>query len=224
MDIGSATAATASSSDKKNSITGLADNFDNFLKLLTTQLQNQDPTAPMDADQFTQQLVQFSGVEQQIKSNDTLTELASLLKADQLGQSVGYLGAEVEADGDVFRLGDDGVAKVHYQLERPAASVVLKITNEFGTIIALKPGETGVGQHSLTWDGVGDNGRQHTDGAYKIEVVAADALGSPVSASTRISGIVDGVEIDGAGTLLSVDGVLMPVEQIAAIRKPKDSV
>ncbi len=219
MDISALTATTAQSTTSA-SITGLAEDFDSFLKLLTTQLQNQDPTSPMDADQFTQQLVQFSGVEQQIRSNETLGELASLMQADQLSQSVRYLGAEVEAEGDVFRLGDDGVANIHYSLESSASTSLLKITDEFGRVVALKPGEIGAGRHGLTWDGMGDDGVQRIDGSYKIEVLAQNVDGKPVEASTTISGIVDGVQMDGTETMLSVDGVLMTLEQISAIRTP----
>ncbi|MGI9451877.1 MAG: flagellar hook assembly protein FlgD [Geminicoccaceae bacterium] len=219
MDI-SALTSTAATSTTSASVTGLAEDFGSFLQLLTTQLQNQDPTSPMDADQFTQQLVQFSGVEQQIRSNETLGELASLMQADQLSQSVRYLGAEVEAEGDVFRLGDDGLANIHYSLENSASTSLLKITDEFGRVVALKPGENGAGRHGLTWDGMGDDGVQRTDGSYKIEVLAQSADGAPVSVSTTISGIVDGVEMDGTETMLSVDGVLMTLEQISAIRTP----
>ncbi len=219
MDI-SALTATTTSNTTSASITGLAEDFGSFLKLLTTQLQNQDPTSPMDADQFTQQLVQFSGVEQQIRSNETLGELASLMQADQLSQSVRYLGAEVEAEGDVFRLGEDGVANIHYSLESSASTSLLKITDEFGRVVALKPGETSAGHHGLTWDGMGDDGVQRTDGSYKIEVLAQSAGGDPVSTSTKISGVVDGVEMDGTETMLSVDGVLMTLEKISAIRTP----
>ena len=217
MDISALTAAATTGSTNE-SITGLADDFSSFLLLLTTQLQNQDPTSPMDADQFTQQLVQFSGVEQQIRSNETLGELASLMKADQLSQSVGYLGAEVEVEGDVFRLGEDGMAKIHYDLESPSSSVLLKITDEFGRVVALRNGELGAGRHSFSWDGIGDNGVQHTDGSYKVEILAQSADGTPVEADTTISGIVDGVEMNGAETMLSVDGELMPLERVSAVR------
>ncbi len=217
MDISALTSA-ATSGKSKDGLTGLADDFSSFLQLLTTQLQNQDPTSPMDADQFTQQLVQFSGVEQQIRSNETLSELASLMQADQLSQSVSYLGAEVEAEGDVFRLGDDGLARIHYDLESPSATTLLKITDEFGRVVALKQGEIGAGRHSLTWDGLGDDGVRRTDGSYKVEILAQSAAGTPVAAGTTITGVVDGVEMDGAETLLSVDGVLMPLERISAVR------
>ncbi len=219
METSAITSATTETASGK-SRSALADNFDSFLLLLTTQLQNQDPTSPMDADQFTQQLVQFSGVEQQIRGNETLTELVSLLQADQLSQSVGYLGSEVEAGGDVVRLGEDGMAKVHYALDGPASQVSVIITNELGQVVAARQGETGAGRHSLTWDGLGDNGTQYTEGSFKISIHAENAAGGKVNADTTISGIVDGVELNEGQTMLSVDGVLMPLSRITAVRTP----
>lgn len=210
--------------EKKTSRAGLADNFDSFLLLLTTQLQNQDPTSPMDADQFTQQLVQFSGVEQQIKSTETLTELLSFMQSQQLSQSVSYLGSEVEAGGDVVRLGEDGIAKVFYELDDLAKEVTVTISDELGQVVATLPGEIGTGRHSITWHGLGDNGFQYTDGSFKIGILAQDAAGKSVSATTTVSGIVDGVELDDGQTKLSVDGVLMPLNQVTAVRTPTAAV
>jgi flagellar basal-body rod modification protein FlgD len=98
-----ASTAGANASAAKSRI-GLADDFDSFLHLLTTQLKNQDPLSPMDANQFTPQLVQFSSVEQAIKTNDVLRQLLSLVRSDQIGRSLDYLGAEVEAPGQTLRL------------------------------------------------------------------------------------------------------------------------
>lgn len=223
MDI-SALTSTAATTTVNESVTGLADDFSSFLQLLTTQLRTQDPTSPMDADEFTRQLVQFTGVEQQIKSNETLGELATLMQADQLSQSVGYLGAEVEAEGNVFRLGENGLANIHYELEGPATSVILKITDEFGQVVALKSGETDAGRHSLTWDGTGDDGVHRGDGFYQVEVLAQGVEGDAVGANTTISGYVDGVEMDGAETMLSVDGVLISLERISAVRTASGAV
>jgi flagellar basal-body rod modification protein FlgD len=214
-----ASAATAAAT-KSESRKGLADNFDSFLLLLTTQLRNQDPTSPMDADQFTQQLVQFSGVEQQIKSNETLSELVSLMKSEQLSQSVGYLGAEVEADGDVVGLGDDGMARLHYELDDAADVVSVVISDELGKVVASLPGEIDAGRHSVTWDGLGNNGFQYTDGSFKITILARNAAGDSIGSSTTISGIVDGVELNQGQTMLAVGGVLMPLDRVTAVRKP----
>lgn len=215
----SSIAATSSAAAQTSSSSGLADNFDSFLLLLTTQLQNQDPTAPMDSDQLTQQLVQFSGVEQQIKSNETLNELVNLMQAEQLGQSVGYLNSEVEVDGDVLSLGNDGSAKIHYDLDGSASAVSVVISDELGEIVATLPGEAGFGRQSITWDGRGDNGSQYTEGLFKVSVLAETASGAPLTANTSISGIVDGVELHEGETMLVVDGVLLPLSQVKAVRQ-----
>lgn len=211
---------TPTASAKTDTRTGLADNFDSFLLLLTTQLQNQDPTAPMDSEQLTQQLVQFSGVEQQIQSNETLNELVSLMHAEQLGQSVGYLGSEVEVAGDILRLGEDGAAKIHYELDGLADAVSVVISDELGQVVATLPGQSGTGHQSITWDGQGDNGSQYTDGLFKVSVLAETAAGEPLTANTSISGIVDGVELHEGQATLSVNGILIPLDQIKAVRSP----
>lgn len=215
MEIGETTTTTAT---KPQARTGLSGDFDSFLKLLTTQLQNQDPTSPMDSDQFTRQLVQFSSVEQQIRSNETLTELTNLIRGNQLTQSVSYIGAEVEADSDIVSLGDDGVAKIYYELGAQASEVTITISDELGRPVASLAGQGAEGRHSLTWDGLGDNGTRYDEGSFKVEVLAKTSSGSPVSASTTISGVVDGVELIDGRTLLSVDGVLMSLDRITAVR------
>ncbi len=219
MDISALTSTTGQNSSS-DSVTRLADNFDDFLKLLTTQLQNQDPTSPMDADQFTQQLVQFSGVEQQIKSNETLGELASLMQAEKLSQSVSYIGAEIEAEGSVFGLGDDGKATLHYELESPTSSVLVRISDDLGRTVALRSGDVETGKQSLTWDGLGDDGVQYTDGPFSFEIIAQSVTGDPVEAKTMITGIVDSVEMQGSESLLTVDGIPMPLDLISVVRKP----
>ena len=95
--------ATAAATDKTTpsatSAAGLADNFQTFLTLLTTQLQNQNPLDPLDTNQFTQQLVQFAGVEQQLKSNDQLKALIAIEKSAQATQALIYVGHTVAVDG-----------------------------------------------------------------------------------------------------------------------------
>jgi len=160
------------------------------------------------------------GVEQQIKSNQTLDELASLMQAEKLSQSVSYIGAEVEAEGSVFGLGEDGQATLHYDLESPAASVLVRISDELGRTVALKSGDVEAGKHSLTWDGLGDNGAQYTDGPFSFEIIAQSVTGDPVEATTMITGIVDSVEMHGSESLLSVDGIPMPLNLVSVVRRP----
>ena len=159
MEIPSSTAGTAAASSAAKDRIGLADDFDSFLQLLTTQLKNQDPLAPLDANQFTQQLVQFSAVEQAIKTNDALGRLLATMRGDQIARSVDYLGAEVEAEGQTIRLGEGGPARVRYRLDQSAAQVRIEIYDGAGRLVATRQGETGAGSHSLDWNGAGPERR-----------------------------------------------------------------
>ena len=218
------TAATSNpGSAAANGRIGLADNFDNFLKLLTTQLQSQDPLSPLDATQFTEQLVQFTGVEQAIKTNDVLGQLVALVRADQVSRAVGYLGAEVEAKGQTVRLDADGPARVRYRLDQTAADVVIDIYDEAGRLVSSAQGKRSVGVHDVPWDGRDRTGAKLPDGLYRAEIRASNAAGAPVPVSTTIVGTVDGVELLGERLMLSVDGVLLPLDAITTIRRPQAS-
>jgi flagellar basal-body rod modification protein FlgD len=223
MEIPSSTAGTAAASSAAKDRIGLADDFDSFLQLLTTQLKNQDPLAPLDANQFTQQLVQFSAVEQAIKTNDALGQLLATMRGDQIARSVDYLGAEVEAEGQTIRLGEGGPARVRYRLDQSAAQVRIEIYDGAGRLVATRQGETGAGSHSLDWNAQGQSGAPLPAGLYRVEIVASDAAGQAVPVTTTIRGMVDGVEIDGDRLMLSIDGVLMPLDSIISIHRPQAS-
>jgi flagellar basal-body rod modification protein FlgD len=221
MEIAATTnaAATAAASSR----IGLADHFDNFLKLLTTQLESQDPLSPLDATQFTEQLVQFTGVEQAIKTNDVLGQLVALVRNDQISRAVGYLGAEVEAKGQTVRLDADGPATVRYRLDQTAAEVVVDIYDEAGRLVGKRQGNASSGVHDVSWDGRDHTGAPLPEGLYRVEVKASDAAGAPVPVSTTVAGTVDGVELLGERVMLSVDGVLLPLDAITTVRRPAAS-
>ena len=225
MDVtASSTAGNSVAAAAAKSRIGLADDFDSFLQLLTAQLKAQDPLSPLDANQFTQQLVQFSGVEQAIKTNQALGELVALVRGDQISRSLDYLGAEVEAEGGTVRLGAGGAAQLSYQLAESADRVQIEIHDAGARLVATQQGSTSAGRHSVPWDGRAPNGATLPEGLYQFNVVASDAAGDPVPVTTTIRGVVDGVEIDGERLLLSVDGVLMPTESISAIYRPQPGV
>jgi flagellar basal-body rod modification protein FlgD len=221
MEIAATTNAAASAAASGR--IALADNFDNFLKLLTAQLQSQDPLSPLNPTQFTEQLVQFTGVEQAIKTNDVLGQLVALVKADQVARAVDYIGAEVEAEGQSVRLDADGPATVRYRLDETAAKVVIDIYDEAGRPVGSWQGKGSSGVQDVPWDGRDQGGRQLPEGLYRVEVRASDAAGAPVPVSTTVSGIVDGVELLGQRLMLSVDGVLLPLDAITTIRRPPAS-
>ena len=225
MDVTAPSAAGNSvAASAANARIGLADDFDSFLQLLTAQLKAQDPLSPLDANQFTQQLVQFSGVEQAIKTNQALGELVALVRGDQLSRSLDYLGAEVEAAGGTVRLGTGGAAQLSYQLGQSAQRVQIEIYDAGGRLVAVREGSATAGRHSVPWDGRAPNGATLPDGLYRFDVVASDAAGDPVPVTTTVRGVVDGVEIDGERLLLSVAGVLLPTESISAIYRRQAGV
>lgn len=223
MDVNasSTTAGNAIAASAADSRIGLADDFDSFLQLLTAQLEAQDPLSPLDANQFTQQLVQFSGVEQAIKTNQALGQLVALMQGDQITRSLDYLGAEVTAEASTVQLGGSAPAQLSYTLAGSAQRVQIEIYEESGRLVALEEGATTSGSHSVPWDGRAASGAALPDGLYSFNVVAMDAAGEAVPVTTSIRGVVDGVELNGERLLLSVAGVLIPSTSISAIYRPQ---
>lgn len=196
----------------------LTDDYTTFLKLLTTQLQNQDPTNPMDSAQFTQQLVQYSQVEQQIKSNQKLDKLISNQNSAGVGSSLGYLGKTIEMDGSAFTYDNNG-ASFNYTLSNNASAVTVKIYDESGTLVRTQAGASGtLGKHTVLWDGKDDAGKELSKGLYTVEVSATDAAGNAVSTKVSTNGKVDGVEKDSSGAIvLDVGKLQVSTDKILAI-------
>lgn len=180
--------------------TKAGETYNQFLILLTTQLQNQDPLDPMESAEFTNQLVQFSQVEQQILGNEKMDVLLRQTNANQMGQSLSYIGRSVYYKGnDVFYEGDP--LKIGYAIDGDSKTAKLRILGEDGqTIRALeiKPGNT---SGSLVWDGKDDFGQPvATDKIYGVRVDALSKADTPLPSYTGVPADVTGVE--------SLDGVL----------------
>ncbi|HEY9537367.1 MAG TPA: flagellar hook capping FlgD N-terminal domain-containing protein [Kiloniellaceae bacterium] len=179
----------------------LAETFDTFLTLLTTQLQHQDPLNPMDTNEFTSQLVEFTGVEQAISTNQKLDALIGLQADMQLNDAVGYIDKLVGADGIILML-QDGESTITYDLGANAAETSILIIDEEGNTVRTLEGETGVGHHEIVWDGLDKNGEPLDDGLYGFLVTAIDADKKPVPLVQGTVGKVTGVKlVDGVVTL-----------------------
>lgn len=202
-----ATTATASQSSADSSQKTLAGNFDTFLTLLTTQLKNQDPMQPMDANQFTQQLVQFSGVEQSIQTNKNLESILSVSRSGQAAGAVSYIGHSVTATSDKAAL-KNGAATWNYELAGPAAETSLMVTDANKKVVAVLPGETTQGAHSVQWNGKDSSGAALPDGVYTLQVVAKDANDETVQVKQTVSGTVQGIDTSDTtnGPMLTLDG------------------
>ncbi|OAN48181.1 flagellar hook capping protein [Paramagnetospirillum marisnigri] len=185
-----ASAAAASSTSKSTAAKAtLGTNFNTFLNMLTTQLKHQDPLSPMDSTQFTNQLVQFSSVEQQINANSNLEKLISLQTATQTAQAIAYVGQTVEVAGSTLPM-QGGTAPFSYTLDGNASSVEIQIKNSSGNVVFKTNGDTASGRHDLKWDGTNSSGEAQGDGLYTIAVVAKDKEGKAMAASTTVTGLV----------------------------------
>jgi flagellar basal-body rod modification protein FlgD len=196
--------------------TTLAGNFQTFLTLLTTQLQNQNPLDPLDTNQFTQQLVQFAGVEQQLKTNDQLTSLVSLQQTAQSTQALGFVGKTAVVDGSTTNLVSSAAT---WNLSVPTNSnVAITIANSTGQNVfsGTYPVTAGDNQ-AFAWDGKGNDGTQWPDGKYTMTATALDASGNPVAVSTQIRGVVNSVDLTQQPPLLSINGQTYTVNQIKSI-------
>jgi flagellar basal-body rod modification protein FlgD len=196
--------------------TTLAGNFQTFLSLLTTQLQNQNPLSPLDTNQFTQQLVQFAGVEQQLKTNDQLTSLVALQTTAQSTQALTFVGKTAVVDGSTATLTNSAAI---WDLSVPSnANVNISIANSTGQTVFTGSYSVKAGDNQpFGWDGKGNDGTQWPDGKYTMTATAADTAGNTVAVATQIQGVVNSVDLTKTPPLLSINGQTYTVSQIKSI-------
>jgi flagellar basal-body rod modification protein FlgD len=209
-------ASSAASSVGDNAAAQLSGNFDTFLTLLTTQLQNQDPTNPMDSNQFTQELVQFSGVEQQINTNDNLKTLISLQQGNAGTAATGYLGKTITVTNGQAAL-QGGEADWSYALGSAAVANTLTVTNSAGQVVYSGTGQTAEGQHDFSWNGESTSGQQLPDGTYTLAVNATDSSGAAVTSAIASKGVVDEVNMTSGTPQLMVGQMAVALSDVSAI-------
>lgn len=209
--------AATKGTDSSSSKTKLFDDMQTFLYLLTQQLQYQDPLEPMDTSEYTQQLVQYAGVEQQIQTNNYLESLISQNINAMSAQSVSYIDKTVQALSSSLPL-QDGSAKFAYTLDTDAVSCVITVKDADGNYVkSFTDVDHASGRHELTWDGKDDSGNQLPDGAYTVVVAALDASGSSVSAQTTVFGRVTAVAYDGQDVAVAMGDAVVDMNSILAI-------
>jgi len=209
-----AAASTTSAANATNHAE-IASNFTQFLQLLTTQLKNQDPLSPMDTNQFTQQLVEFSQVEQQLKTNDSLTALVNLQQTAQSTQALQLVGATVVVDGSTTQLTSTG-ATWSLNATKPATATVT-IADSTGQNAFTGTFAVNSGAQSFTWDGRGNDGRLWPTGSYKLTAAAVDASGQPTAISTQVQAPVDSVDLTQTPPVLSINGQNYTMNQLQKI-------
>lgn len=191
--------------------------FNMFLKLLTTQMQHQDPLDPMDTSQYTQQLVQYSQVEQSVQQTGALKDILARLTAQDMAQASTFIGREARFDTSVSGLGASTPANWTFQPEGKAASLTATITDASGKIVREVSIDPAANNGRFSWDGMTAAGTRAPEGAYTLSVKALDAAGAPVPVTVNGVGIVRDVVTDGRNVSLGLNGVRMPLSALIAV-------
>ena len=210
------TTTTAASTTNNAAAKSAQTNYSDFLKLLTTQLQNQDPTAPTDTNQLTQQIATLSQVEQQITTNTNLQTLIGLFGANSTGNMVGYIGKQVETAGNQTVL-QNSAANVVYSLPTAASKVMVQITDASGNVVLNAAGTTLAGRNQVGWKGLDNNGQQLPDGTYTVSVTATDAAGKAITATTSTVGVVTSIDTSNGTSSLSLGDISVPLSAVARV-------
>jgi flagellar basal-body rod modification protein FlgD len=212
------TSSTATNSAATSaSRTSIANNFETFLTLLTAQLRNQDPLSPLDSKDFTNQLVQFSGVEQQLKTNDLLSSLTENTKLSAGATAVAYLGKQATANTSLATIEAGGTASWNYELPRNAQAVNLRVLDSSGRVIATASGQTTRGEKTFAWDGKDASGRAVAAGTYSLELNAVAADGQVISGTVSRQGLITAVDLSGATPTVTIGGASVPLSAIVKI-------
>jgi flagellar basal-body rod modification protein FlgD len=212
----SSSSSASSSSLSSNTGATLAGNFQTFLTLLTTQLQHQNPLDPLDTNQFTQQLVQFAGVEQQLKTNDSLSQLVTLQKTTQATEALGFVGKTALVDGSTATMTKSSAT---WHLNVPTDSTVsISIANSSGqTVFTGKYTAAAGSDIPFTWNGQGNDGTQWPDGKYTISATGKDVANNNVGVAAQVQGTISSVDLTQSPPLLNIDGNSYTLSQVKSI-------
>ncbi len=189
-----------------------------FLKLLTVQLGNQDPLTPMENEAFVAQLAQFSSLEQLIGLGESMQNLATAQAVSNGANMVGMIGREVTYAGNSVQHTRGATDTLNVDVSDAAARVTVTVHDAEGNVVrSIEAGATKGGKVSVEWDGKDTHGMKLKSGEYTYAVSAADAKGTPVDATTQMSGIVTGVTFEAGYPELIVDGQRIAVGQIISV-------
>jgi flagellar basal-body rod modification protein FlgD len=218
------TAATSASSSTNTSsinsgLSGLADNYQTFLTLLTTQLQNQDPLSPEDTSQFTSQITQMTGVEQQLLSNQLLQQLVSANQGDGLTGAVGLIGKTVTSSSTTSTL-TSGQASWTYTLPTAAAGGTVNVLNSGGNVVySAKLSSTAAGAQTFTWNGQTTGGTQLANGGtYTLQIQPVDSSGNAITVTNGVTGTATAAEQVNGVTMVTINGVQVPMSTISTVQ------
>jgi len=215
------TSASTNSTAQAAGVVGaqqLAGNFDTFLTLLTTQLKNQNPLDPLDTNQFTQQLVEFASVEQQVNMNSNLQTLISMQQTSQSLQALQLVGQTVTVNSSTAALSNATGNPATWTFVSPSpATGNVTITNSSGQVVLTGTISLSAGNQTYAWNGKGNNGLTWPDGNYTLSINATGANGQALTVTTEVQGKVTGVNVNQNPPQITVGGQSYPISAIEAI-------
>jgi flagellar basal-body rod modification protein FlgD len=213
---GGTSSNSAISQTGTSALGSLSNNFSNFLGLLMTQLQNQDPTSPLDSNQFTSELVQFTSVQQQIDTNTDLTQLIQLTQASQVEQSAALIGKPVTVTSSQLSL-QNGTAAINFNTAA-AEPVGIAVTNSSGVQVQTATLTSSAGANTWTWNGKNASGGTMPDGAYGVSVITVGATGgSTAQVPFTVTGTATSVQ-NNAGTVeIQMGGLTLPFSAVDSV-------
>lgn len=210
-------AATTAATTAATALSKNTSDYTMFLKLLTTQMQNQDPLKPMDSTEYTSQLAQFSQVEQTIKQTTALSDILSQLSTQNLAQASSLIGREAVVDSAVSGLTAATPAQWSYTGGRDVASIEMSITNSSGKVVAKQTVAGDGTDGRLTWDGTLADGSKAAAGAYTLSATGSDASGIDVPLTIAATGKVMTVESVSGAVTLGINGIEVPMAKLVRL-------
>lgn len=216
--VGSSSSSSSKNSTASAATNSLMSNYSTFLTLLTAQLKTQNPLSPMDVNTFTQQLVQYSSVEQQIQTNQNLKQMMDAMTSSSALQLVNYIGKSVTAYSDTTKF-DSGKANWTINSSAPSKDAGVTVTDKNGGVVYKGTMELKTGNNTFTWDGKGTDGGDYSASTddFTISVSGVDANGKAVSITTEVTGKVQAIDTSSSQPYLKVNGKLLPLSALTAV-------
>ena len=221
MEVSPVTSVPGSSNSEKSAVK-LADTFDSFLTLLTAQFTHQDPLEPLDPNEFTDQLVSFTNVEQSIATNKNLEQLLASYQSNELASAVSFIGKAIEAPGSTSVLNKRS-ARWSYQLGAEAQATTIKVLDSSGKTVFQTIGQTGLGRHDFEWNGNDAFGNPLPDGPYTLAVSAADSQNTAIDTTTNLIATAQAVLTEDGVNKVDVGGFTVPLSSIVAVIAETDA-
>lgn len=213
------TAATQTANSKtstENAMSKLSGDYTMFLKLLTSQMTNQDPLNPMDTSQYTQQLVQYSQVEQTIQQSGTLKQILERLSNQDMIQASSLIGRTVNYSGATSGLSADQPANWNLSTDRAATTLTATITNAAGKTVDVRTLDPG--SKSFSWDGTLANGSRAADGLYTLSLEAKDSNSENIATKVNGFGLVQAVSMVNNAMMLSINGQQQAASDVIQVK------